>query len=353
MSTTTKNFGLTVPELSDAADFTATNPNWETIDQQLAIANKPVVASSTDGEEYTATVDGVTELYKGLEITIIPNKTATSKYAELDVNGLGSYSITEPIHHTGGTTGALMYPDTVKKNIPFKIRFDGEGWVLVEHPNVSVSAVHGTLPIINGGTGATSAQQARANLEVSKCQYADMLQKADGNYYASEKLTDYQGNGYRIYTCVGDTNTISPVSLFISEDSTQSYKLKVWSVKKLDYVDVPVGFFEHLGWYNIWFHPAAFWVVDTPYYPPTTYTAYTLRANKWVGDTAPYTYLIDDEEYVGKEVNVYDDGALATAEQLDVLASANIKGSPTSAENILYAFGDKPTIDLPVALGVK
>lgn len=82
-----------------------------------------------------------------------------------------------------------------------------------------------------------------------------------------------------------------------------------------------------------------------------TYTAYTISASGWTGDTAPYTYTI--EGFDGKTVNIYEDGALATAEQLSALASANIKGSPTSEENILYAFGEKPTIDIPVALGVQ
>lgn len=35
MSTTTQNFGLVKPELSDAADITAMNPNWDTIDTEL------------------------------------------------------------------------------------------------------------------------------------------------------------------------------------------------------------------------------------------------------------------------------------------------------------------------------
>ena len=81
------------------------------------------------------------------------------------------------------------------------------------------------------------------------------------------------------------------------------------------------------------------------------YVPYIITADGWTGDTAPYTYTISG--YDGKEVNVYEDGALTTAEQLDALASANIKGSPTSEANILYAFGKKPTIDIHVALGVR
>lgn len=35
MSTTTTNYGLVKPELTDAADITAMNPNWDTIDAEL------------------------------------------------------------------------------------------------------------------------------------------------------------------------------------------------------------------------------------------------------------------------------------------------------------------------------
>ena len=38
MSTTTTNFSLIKPELTDAADITAMNQNWDKIDEQLKIA---------------------------------------------------------------------------------------------------------------------------------------------------------------------------------------------------------------------------------------------------------------------------------------------------------------------------
>lgn len=36
MSTTTNNYSLIKPELTDSADITATNPNWDKIDAELA-----------------------------------------------------------------------------------------------------------------------------------------------------------------------------------------------------------------------------------------------------------------------------------------------------------------------------
>jgi len=40
MSTTTTNFSLVKPDLTDAADITAMNPNWDRIDAELAIRAK-------------------------------------------------------------------------------------------------------------------------------------------------------------------------------------------------------------------------------------------------------------------------------------------------------------------------
>jgi hypothetical protein len=39
MSTTTKNYGMFKPELSDPADITKMNPNWDTIDEELKRLN--------------------------------------------------------------------------------------------------------------------------------------------------------------------------------------------------------------------------------------------------------------------------------------------------------------------------
>lgn len=78
-----------------------------------------------------------------------------------------------------------------------------------------------------------------------------------------------------------------------------------------------------------------------------TYVQYTLSASGWNGSTAPYTYTIT--EYTGKTVEVVEDVSM-TLDQLTVIENAKIKSNPSDSNNILYAFGDKPTIDVPVLL---
>lgn len=77
---------------------------------------------------------------------------------------------------------------------------------------------------------------------------------------------------------------------------------------------------------------------------------YTILASGWVGSSAPYTYTIPG--YEGKTVEVLEDVTM-TMEQLEVIENAKIKGDPTNEANILYAFGDKPNIDVPVILAIR
>lgn len=76
----------------------------------------------------------------------------------------------------------------------------------------------------------------------------------------------------------------------------------------------------------------------------------TLYSANWVGSVTPYTYTLNG--YDGKTVEVVEDVNM-TMEQLEVIENAKIKSDPRSAKNILYAFGEKPTIDVPVLLIVR
>lgn len=84
--------------------------------------------------------------------------------------------------------------------------------------------------------------------------------------------------------------------------------------------------------------------------PDPTYVKATLLSSGWTGSTAPYTYTLTG--YDGKNVEVVEDVSM-TMEQLEAIEAAKIKSDPSRAENILYAFGEKPTIDVPVLLLVR
>lgn len=131
-----------------------------------------VEATSSDGETYSATVPGVTELYAGLEITIIPNMVSATTSPTLDVNGLGAKHVRLPI---STNTAMLAQPETESyfvDNRPVKLMYDPNfankgAWVAVNKQRQSGNDLYGTVPVENGGTGADNAQEARENLGVS------------------------------------------------------------------------------------------------------------------------------------------------------------------------------------------
>ncbi|WP_343209467.1 hypothetical protein [Anaerolentibacter hominis] len=77
--------------------------------------------------------------------------------------------------------------------------------------------------------------------------------------------------------------------------------------------------------------------------------SYTLTSSGWTGSAPPYIYQITG--YDGKLLTAFIDSSAITTAQLDTIMSANIQG--TAATNALYCWGDKPTIDLPIALEVQ
>lgn len=170
MSTTTENFKLFKPELSDPADITELNQNWDTIDDALASGGERIVeAVSSDGASYTAIVPYIKELYDGLEIIIIPTITSSTTNPKLNVNGLGSKSIRVPLSTNTSAVANPRLEGFFVKGKAVKLRFDStytsEGiWRTVDKQRPDANDIYGQVPVKNGGTGANNPDEARANL---------------------------------------------------------------------------------------------------------------------------------------------------------------------------------------------
>ena len=115
-----------------------------------------VEATSSDGVAYSATVPGVTELYAGLEITIIPQVESTSETITLDVNGLGAKNVRLPLSSNTTTLVMPAQPNYYTAGRPVKMRYDATwlnkgAWVVAERQRTSGNDLYGSVPVQNGG----------------------------------------------------------------------------------------------------------------------------------------------------------------------------------------------------------
>lgn len=154
MSTSTTYFGLVKPELTDAADITAMNENWDAVDEHLAKGGL-INATSTDGINYTATAPWVKELYNGLEITVIPNMSSVQPNINLNLNGLGSKYVRMTLPFSSGNSGALATVNGwFSAGAPMTLRYHEKmnTWKSdLQRP--SAQNLYGTVPVEGGGTG--------------------------------------------------------------------------------------------------------------------------------------------------------------------------------------------------------
>lgn len=137
------------------------------------IADKIVTATSTDGVAFTATLEGITKLYNGMEITIIPNTKSTSKNITLNLNELGAVPVRQPLSFstfvaTSPDRDYFLYADTPCRLMYHANYASGGIWLMADKQKTSAQDLYGDVPIESGGTGASNADDARANLGAAK-----------------------------------------------------------------------------------------------------------------------------------------------------------------------------------------
>lgn len=131
---------------------------------------------TTDGKElYVVTDSNITELYNGLEITIIPNERNTTTSPRLKINDFADNGIRLALssNYAATTTVIANYfqvdrPITLKYHSELSLGVQGQGaWLFADRTKTSAQDLYGTVPITSGGTGADTAEEARENLGVA------------------------------------------------------------------------------------------------------------------------------------------------------------------------------------------
>lgn len=85
----------------------------------------------------------------------------------------------------------------------------------------------------------------------------------------------------------------------------------------------------------------------------TTLSA-TLSSASWTGTAAPYTYTISNSAITATSTQELSPATDITADQLSALQDANIiDGGQAAGSMTLKAFGEKPSVDIPVRIIVK
>ena len=146
-----------------------------------------VAATSTDGETYTATVDGITELYNGLEIVIIPNMTSTKAAVQFDLNGLGAKNIRVKINgYNNGNSGTMAaMASWIGENFPLAIRYVSkfDNWQTVDFSRPSASGLYGTIKPNQGGTGISNDEGITAGNFLVGNGTEEMLEKTPAEVF--------------------------------------------------------------------------------------------------------------------------------------------------------------------------
>lgn len=135
--------------------------------KQVPMSFYNVEATSSDGVAYTATIDGLTALFAGLTITIIPKKNSTSTSVTLNLNNLGAKSIVYSTTMSSSSISTPSYTNWLMAGSPIQIEYTGSRWKTVKAVT-NANDFTGILPVEKGGTGATTKEDAMQNLGITE-----------------------------------------------------------------------------------------------------------------------------------------------------------------------------------------
>ena len=145
---------------------------------------KPVTMDSTDGRTYTCTVPGITELTAGVSFIGIPSIESTNKTVSINVNGLGKKLIRRRVSNRSGLSTIGGSNNWLTSGSPLEFIYNGTCWLVADMTEPHAEDLMGSVPIANGGTGASDGATGLANLfaagstVLSSNQYGDTLPDA-------------------------------------------------------------------------------------------------------------------------------------------------------------------------------
>lgn len=211
-----KNLDLNLPEnATDNVDIDVISENFEILDEiagskenphnvtkaqiglgnvsnekQVPAAYYGVAATSTDGIHYIATIDGLTELYTGLVITIVPNMKSKSTKVYLKINSFPEAMIKNMNQGLLFASADGVREDWITKDSPILLTYNGlsRNWETTLTIQKADQLI-GILPLQKGGTGVTTLEELKSLLEIYKLK-EKILNVKFGEYTGAGSSTD-------------------------------------------------------------------------------------------------------------------------------------------------------------------
>lgn len=168
----------------------ATSGDYNDLKNKPTIADEkdslPIVnASSSDGVAYVGTVNDITTLTTGVAVIFVPNVVSASTTPTLNINNLGAKGIRRRLSNLGSTPQGGYANTWLSANKAYLLIYDGSYWIAEGFTKPASADLYGTVSIEKGGTGANTAEEARANLGV-----APTIQ------YGTDEVTDGAASSY-------------------------------------------------------------------------------------------------------------------------------------------------------------
>lgn len=121
------------------------------------------VTTTGNGSAYAVSIEGVNALTAGISFIMIPHVESTTTEPTINVNGLGAAGIRRRLSADVNTIYAGPTNGWLKAGKPIRLTYDGSFWI-ADLLRPSATDLAGIVPIANGGTGASTAEAARANI---------------------------------------------------------------------------------------------------------------------------------------------------------------------------------------------